>query len=65
MKIKEAVNILKQGLDIALSNGAFKKTEDVALLYNSLVEVQQYVERTEALNSEKVNKSLNESSKSI
>ena len=49
MEIKQALSVLKQGLDIALSSGAFKKTEDVALLHEALVVTQNEIEACDKL----------------
>lgn len=42
MELKQAVTILKQGLDIATGSGAFKNTQDVAILNVALTRLIDY-----------------------
>lgn len=55
---EQALKIVKQGIDMALAAGVFKSTQDVALLHNSLLELEKIVNY-----SNEANKSIKEDSK--
>lgn len=40
---EQALQIVKKGIDIAISAGVFKTSEDVVILHNSLLELQKLV----------------------
>jgi cation transport ATPase len=48
---EQALKVVKQGIEMALSAGVFKSTQDVALLHNSLLELQKFVESSNATNN--------------
>ena len=44
-----SLNILKQGIDVAIAAGTFKKSEDVVTLHNALISVQDIFKSYEEL----------------
>jgi len=44
MEVKQGMEILNQAVQIALGNGAFKNTKDVAIIHQALEVVAQHVQ---------------------
>lgn len=47
MDIKQATAILKQAIDLSVSNGAFKTANDVAVVNQALSTLTEYIELRE------------------
>ena len=57
MNEKQALEVLVQGINIALGNGAFKNTKDVAIINTAMETLTQFVigsEETEVVEAEVV-----------
>lgn len=62
MEEKQALEVLKQGISLALSNGGFKSPQDVAVVNTALMVFERGIEERE--NNEKAVKNLPTSKKS-
>ena len=54
MSEEQAVQVLKQGVDVALSAGAFKSTQDVVIIARALEVLGEYTKQKEYVKSSTV-----------
>lgn len=47
MEEKQALEVLKQGISLALSNGGFKSPQDVGVINTALMSLEQSIKRRE------------------
>lgn len=59
-EVQQALQIVNQGLDIAVSAGSFKKTSDVAALHSSILLINNFL-----IEIEKNNKGKSEQEKPV